>query len=212
MFIYSGALQAMPGKGAEAGALVAQVRDTMSAATGNQCVAWAVAAGGPVGSFAVSARVDGTAALIDFQQKAGASSDYVEAAGKLGALLAGPAETALVEVVGVAGEPGPPKPLTMVTVATIGANSPGGLSAAMGWSTQVLERASSVTGTSALLVTSSAGVMFQVGWIFGADDGDQMDEMNTKLAGDAEYMALLDAAGGLFLEGSAQRNLLMMMA
>jgi hypothetical protein len=211
MFIYSGILQAMPGKGAEVGARVAEVRDALSEASGNQCFAWALAAGAPVGSFALSARLDGTAALLDLLQKANASSDYAEAAGKLGSLLAAPVETTFVEVIGTAGEPSAPKPLTMVTAATIGANSGGGVSPAIGWSAEVLAHASSVTGVPGVLVSSSAGAMFQVGWIFGADDGDQVDEMNAKLAGDADYVAMLDAAGGHFIEGSAQRNLMMMM-
>ena len=98
-----------------------------------------VAAGAPIGSSVISARLDGPAAFLDFHQKAAASPDYLEAGKKMGPLLAAPTETNLVQVIATAGEPGPPKPLTMVTSVTIANNTTGGLSAARAWSNRVLE-------------------------------------------------------------------------
>jgi hypothetical protein len=142
---------------------------------------------------------------MGLQQGMAASSEYQQLVTKFAGLFAAPAETALVDVIGMTGEPSEPKQLVAVTTASIANSASGGIGAAVAWSTQVLERAGAVTGASGMLGITAAGPMFQVYWIFGADDGDSMDELNAKVADDAEYGALLDSAGGLFVEGSAQR-------
>ena len=205
MQIYSAQIQAAAGKGGETGALVAQTRDALAAATGQPFYGWSVAAGAPVGSFVISTRVDGTAQLLDVQQKMAESSEFQQLGPKYSGLAAAPAETQLVDIIGTTGEMVEPKPVVVVTNSGIGSSAPGGLNAALAWSNSVLERAGAVTGASGFLGLSAAGPLYQVTWIFGADTGAQMDEMNAALGGDAEFAAMLDGGGGLFIPGSAQR-------
>ncbi len=209
MFIYSAQLQARPGRGAEVAGALPAVAAEISAAGGVPASAWAVVNGAPIGSFAVSGRVENTTELLAMQQGLGASAKYQKASAKLGDSLDGPAVTNYLEVVMTSGDVGDPKQLTSVTRATMQAES---LSAAMAWSAQIAEYITKTTGMTGLLATSAAGRMFEVAWIFGADSAADLDESNAKLGADQAYASMLEQAGNLFMPGSAERLLLARMS
>jgi hypothetical protein len=202
MHIFGAQIQAKPGRAAAAGTKVAEIRDVVSSATGQAGFAWAAVAGAPVGSFLLSTRLEGTAGLIELQMKLAESADYQKLAVDAGDLWAVPAETSFLQVVAAAGEPGEPQPVTTVTRSTISA---GHLADALAWSNEVLEHVNKVTGLSGLLATSSAGSFFDVSWIFGAESGAAADEANNALMADPNYIGLIDKAGGLFVDGTAER-------
>jgi hypothetical protein len=208
MYVYSATLQANPGRGGELASLVPQLRDAVSAASGNPANAWAMSSGQPIGTFGVSMRVEGNEQLLDLQQKMGASEDYQALASQFLGLLAGPAETNLVQIVGAAGDQGEPAPIVTVTQSTI---VNGHLGDAMGWGMEVLEYVNNVTGMSGLFVNSAAGNFFDVSWIFSAQSGAELDSANQSIQADPGYIALIDKAGGFFVQGSAQRSTLVQM-
>ncbi len=209
MYIFSAQLQAKPGLGGEVAAQLPGVAAEISAAGGVPASAWAVATGGPIGSFAMSGRVENTAELLSMQQGLGASSKYQKAAAKLGGSLAGPAITNLVEIVMTSGEIAEPQPLVTVTRATI---HTGGLSAAMAWSVQIMEYVTKTTGSNGYLGTTAAGPMFQVFWMNGSADAGELDENAAKLGADPTYASMLEQSGDLFIPGSAERILLARMS
>lgn len=202
MHIFGAQIQAKPGQGAAAGAKVAQIRDVVTSATGQAGYAWAGVAGVPIGSFLLSTRLEGIADLIELQMKLADSADYQNLAAEAGDLWAAPIETNFLQVVATAGELGEPQSVTTITRSTISA---GHLADALAWSNEVLEHVNKVTGLSGLLATSSAGSFFDVNWIFGSESGTAADEANNTLMADPSYIGLIDKAGGLFVDGTAER-------
>jgi hypothetical protein len=207
MYIYGAQIQAAPGKAGAAAAKVTEIRDVIKAETGQVGWAWGVVAGAPVGSYLLSTRLEGSAALVDLQMKLAQSEAYQSLAAEVGDLWAGPVETNFSRVVATAGEVGEaPSPFISVTQATVAG---GNLSAAMAWSGKVLEHVSKVTGMGGLLVASAAGNPFDIGWIFGSESGAAGDAAADAIQADADYLALIDEGSGLFVDGSAQRVSLM---
>ena len=151
------------------------------------------------------ARLDGIGDLIDTQMKLAASADYQAVAKKFGELSAGPSETTLSQVVATAGDVGDPKPVTVVTSATMAA---GHASEALAWCGEMLEYSVGLTGDGAMLATSAAGSFFDIAFLAGYASGADADAANAALTGDAGYMERLDAAGELFVNGTANRVVL----
>jgi len=206
MYIYGAQMQARPGKGAAAAAKVAEIRDVVKAETGQIGWAWVAVAGTPVGGYLLSTRVEGMAALIELQMKLAQSEAYKSAAAGGADLWTGPAETNLGQVVATTGEIGDPKPVLSVTRATIAG---GHMAEALAHAGKVLEHVTKVTGLSGMLATYVAGNPFEVTWIFGVESGAAADEATRALQADADYVALMDQGGGLYVDGTLQRAMLM---
>jgi hypothetical protein len=90
-------------------------------------------------------------------------------------------------------------------------SSSGGTSAGVAKSAAILEKVTEVTGLAGSLGLTAAGPMSQVYWIFGAADAAAADAANAALAADADYVAMVDAAGPHFVDGSGERMMLVMM-
>lgn len=208
MHIYSATLQAKPGRGGELGALVPQLRDAVTKTVGSPAYAWAMSAGAPIGCFGISTRVEGNQQLMEFQQKLAASDDYQSVAIQGADLLDGPAQTSLSQIIGSVGEQGDPAPVITITQATV---MNGHVADAVGWGMEVLEHVHKVTGQSGLMTNLSAGSFFDIMWIVGAPSAAELDTANDKIQNDAEYIAMLDKAGGFFVPGSATRVTIMRM-
>ena len=210
MLIYGVEFTAKPGKGGALATEVASLRNVITGATGQDWSAWAIFAGRPYGSFLLSTRFDGLAALVAGQLAAGASPDFqAVTGGSYGDVASGPATTTTSEVVAMTGEPSAPKQFIAVTQAQING---GRLADAIAWSAGVIEHVKTVAGVDSMLVTSVAGPMFQVGFIAGTDTAAEMDDANAALAADAAYLQMMDDAGDLFVTGSSDRILAMQMA
>ncbi|MGI9612416.1 MAG: hypothetical protein ACR2QO_05880 [Acidimicrobiales bacterium] len=205
MYLYGAQIQAKPGRGGEAGAKVAELRDVITAAIDQPGYAWAVAAGAPVGGFMLSTRLEGMADLIDIQMKMATDDDYQKLSAGVADLWAAPVETQLAQVVATAGEPGEPKPVLSVTRATIAG---GHMADAMAWANQVLEHVAGVTGLSGMLAMGAAGDFLGMTWLFGSDSGAASDAANEALMADADYIGLVDRGGGYIVDGSAERVIL----
>lgn len=208
MYIFGTQLQAKPGRGGAAAAKLTELRDVVSEAAGQPIRAWTVAAGAPIGSFGMSTRVEGAAGLIDLQTSLVANADYARLAAEAGELWAGPVETNLNQIVATSGDQSDPLPVITVTRATIAGGNVGD---AMAWSNEVLQYVTGVTGLGGMLTTSAAGNFFEVSWIFGAESGAASDAANDSLLADPGYVGLIDRAGGLFMDGSTQRVMLVQM-
>lgn len=118
-------------------------------------------------------------------------------------LLSGPAEISVNRIVASTAT-GEPKQFVTVTTATMA----GQMSSAMTWSNGVLEAVTKATGLGGVLTLPASGNIFQLGWIFGSDSPDEMDERAEKLATNEEYIYLIDQADGLIVPGSVTRWLL----
>ena len=209
MLIFGAEITASPGKGGALAGQVTALRDAAAAATGQDWWAWAVMAGRPYGTFLVSSRFDGMAALAAGQQAAAGHPDFqAVTGGEYADLVTGPAVTTTSNVVAVTGEPGPPKAFIVVTQVQM---QGGRLADGLGWCGRVIEHIKTVTGIDTMLVTTAAGTMFQTGFIAGVDTAAELDAANDALAADATYLGMLDEAGGLFVTGSSERIIAMQM-
>lgn len=208
MLIYSSVLDAKPGK---SGALVSQVaalRDVCADASGQQWTAWMAVSGRPFGSFMLATRYDSHAQMIEAGQQIGASAGFQKLSGELAQLLDHPAETGLSEVVGMTGPPSDPKPFVIVTRAVLAG---GHLVDGLAWSNKVLGHVTDVTGVGGILTISAAGQMQLVTWLAGVDTAEEIDTMSGKVAADADYLSMVDEAGGFFVPGSAERAVIAML-
>ncbi len=206
MLITASELTASPGKSGHLRPLVAQMRDALGAASNREWHAWAAVTGRPYGTFMLSTRFDDYTDMIGAQMQVAASTEWAALAAAADGVLAHPAPTTLTEVIAVTGEPSAPKQFTLITRAVIDRSA---MMDAIGWSTQVAEHLTKVTGIGATVCTSAAGRMFEVVWIAGVDTPQELDKMHA-INTDAGYLELLATAGtgGLFEQGASERMLL----
>lgn len=210
MYIQSAELTATPGRSADLGPMVTNIRDFLSAEMGRDWWSWAVLAGRPFGTHLLSSRVDSFAEMVEGQMKLAGSADWAELSGSASGVLAHPADTYLGEVIAVTGEPAPPKQFTTVTRATMAS---GDLAGAIAWSTKVAEHGTKVTGNSSTVALSAAGKYFEVYWFSGSDTAEGVDSANQAINADADYAGLISEAGaaGMFVDGSIERMMLVRM-
>ena len=82
----------------------------------------------------------------------------------------------------------------------------GQLAAAMAWGVEIADRYKQVTGAEVAFMSDAYGLFGQVTWASFHESAEAADAANAALAADADEVAALDGAGGLFLAGSASRS------
>jgi hypothetical protein len=206
MLVSASELTASPGKSGNLRPLVAEMRDVLTEASGRNWFAWAAVTGRPYGSFVLSTRFDDYADMLTSQMKVAMSTEWAALAAKAEGVLAHPAPTILSEVIAATGEASAPKQFVLVTRAVIDRSA---MMDAIGWSTQVAEHVTKVTGVGITVATSAAGQMFGVSWLGGVDTPEEVDKMNS-IGSDPGYLEMLASAGTnkLFEQGSSERMLL----
>jgi hypothetical protein len=208
MLIYATAFEAKPGKAGVLAPHVATLRDVCAKATGQAWHAWGAVSGRPFGSFALTTRHDGMAAMVDAGQQVMASPAFHELSAGFSDALERPAETMLSEVIGMTGAPSDPKQFSVVTRAVATAR----VSGALAWANKVMGHVTEVTGVDAILTVGSAGNIYQVTWVSSVDTASEIDAMSGKIAADPGYLTMLDEAADLFIPGSAERFVLSQLA
>jgi hypothetical protein len=202
VFIYSAVLTARVGQQQPAMAQIVEAREIIEGATGRPTSAWAAVTGQPVGSFAISIRADSVADVIDGQSKLGASAEYAGLAESSGEIWAAPATTAFQRVIGSSGDTQDGAVISMTTT-TIESS----FSDAIAFGHEVMEYVAGATGASGLLMLSEAPNIGELTWVFANPSAEAAAEADTKLQGDADYLALYDRAGDLFVPGGARRSM-----
>ena len=200
MFIYSAVLTAKPGKQQQASAQVIDSRKIIEGATGRDTAAWMAVTGQPVGTFAISVRVDSVADLIDGHQKLGASVEYAGLADTSSEVWSAPAETAFNRVIGASGDTSTGAVISMTTARVAGSYSD-----AIAFGHEVMEHVTDTAGTPGMLLLSEAPEIGSLTWVFANESADAAVEADQKLQEDKAYLALYDRAGSLFLPGQATR-------
>ena len=202
MFIYSAALTAKPGKQQRASAQIIESRAVIEGATGRETSAWMAVTGQPVGTFAISVRVDSVADLIDGQQKLGASVEYAGLADTSSEVWSAPAETYFNRVIGASGDTSTAAVISMTT-----ARISGSYSDAVAFGHEVMEYITDAVGSPGLLLLSEAPDLGSITWVFGNDSADSAVEADQKLQDDTTYLGMYDRAQSLFLPGHARRSM-----
>ncbi len=202
MFIYSAVLTAKPGQGQPASAQIMQAREILEGVTGRPTNAWMAVTGQPVGTFAISVRVDTVADLIDGQAKIGASSEYAELGRTSGEIWMAPAATSYQRVIGASSGDQAGSVISMTT-ATIS----GSFSDAISFGTEVMEHICSTTSNEGMLMLSEAPTIGQLTWVFSSESAEASSESDAQLQDDATYLAMYDRAADLFVPGGTQRSM-----
>ena len=76
----------------------------------------------------------------------------------------------------------------------------------MAWGVEIADRYTAVTGTGSAFLADDYGPFGQLTWIAVHADAAAADRADEAVAGDADYLAAIDAGGGLFQPGSATRR------
>lgn len=206
MYLFGARVQARRGMGQEAVEYMTDVRDMVSSISGVPFWAWAGAAGVPIGTFYLSARVDSFEQYMSLNQAVMGNADY-NAKLKTGAdIVEGPAETFMSRVIGVAGDlPSEPAPLVMVSAATA---APGRQMDAVRWGVDLLDYNSELTGLAGMFTMNAVGPYSDVSWIAGHDDAAAIDQMLAKVLPDAGYQERMSQIGDMFVAGSGRQVLM----
>ncbi|MDH4148142.1 MAG: hypothetical protein OEY23_23540 [Acidimicrobiia bacterium] len=198
MHIFAVQTQSKPGRALEGAALAKSIAELGTKETGIETLAWRAVAGLPMGTCALTGRSEDLDELNDATTKLMTIPEFAKLQKASADVLAEPAITALNQVV-AAGEGYVLKKFTEVTRATIAV---GQFSAAMAWSTDMLQHYQSVTGIPAMLTLSSAGAFGEVRFTFSTDTLGEIAAANEKAAEDPGYVSRLDQTGGLFNPGA----------
>lgn len=160
--------------------------------------------GAPLGSVMWTLRAESEAELADRSAKLIADPGYQEMIAKGIGLFAGPPTDSVSTVVSSTLTP-TPKRIYAVTRAVM-AN--GKLRQAMEFGVRVQGYLTTASGLSTAFLSSRYGEYGGVGWLLGADTMAEIDAANALEASDEKFQALLDEAGGLFVEGSGHNSLI----
>jgi hypothetical protein len=209
MYLFAARLRARRGMGAEAADYMTRSRELLSSLSDTPFWAWSVASGDDVGTFMLSARVDSIEHYMMVWAAITRAAGFHEMTKSSIELFDGPSDTAFSEVMAVAGNVGDsPAPLVMVTTATI---APGQQAAAIPWGVNVLNHVVTKAGGSGMFTTSPMGAISDVSWIQGFGNPGDLDNLNTMLKDDPQYLEMLGQSGDLFVAGSGHRMVLVQM-
>jgi hypothetical protein len=177
----------------------------VSKASGVEVTPWTTVYGAPLGIVSFSCRVDSLAAMGAVNAKLTADKGYADLLAKGAGKLVGPIEDVMSQFVTMSGEPN----LGGKYDGIISAQVAGGkIGEAMGWSVDILNHVTKVTGIGGLLVRGLFGPWATLAWIGLYESLDQLDEAEAAQASDGAYVKKLDKGGNLFVDGSAQQRLL----
>lgn len=159
--------------------------------------------GQPIGTMLWSIRAESQAELADLTAKLTADPGYIDAAQRGAALFTGNHVTALAKVVSTT--MAAPKPIVVVTQAVI-AN--GKLSKAMEFGVAAQALVAKITGQPTTFASDTYGAYGGVRWLIGCDTMEQVDHVEHVMSTDASFIALVESAGDLFVQGSTQTGLI----
>jgi hypothetical protein len=165
---------------------------------------WQGQFGYPLGTVAWTALVESRVQLAEETAKLAADQGYLDLVTQ-GQAFAGtiPFEDALRTMVHTTTEPGDPPPLGAWAEVTTASPAAGQLGAALAWGVEMADRYTAITGTGSAFLTDDYGPFGQMTWIAVHEDAAAADRAGEAVLGDADYLAALDAGGGLFQPGSA---------
>jgi hypothetical protein len=200
VFIFSAVAVARPGHARAAREHFSVSREIVERETGHKAAAWIGVTGMPLGTMAMSVRLENLSELIDANGKLGVSQSYNDHSEAGAALWASPAETAYQRVVDASSD-APPGDLISMTTATIA----GSFKDAIGFGSEVLHHVTKVAGMPGMLMLSEGPQVGELTWVFSNESAAAADEADTKLQADADYLALYDRAASLFVPGHTRR-------
>jgi hypothetical protein len=161
---------------------------------------WSYAFGQPIGTIAWSAAVETEAALA--AEMAGLAGDdgYWDMVEQAADFVATPGVDRLRQL--VHGQPAGPPPLGAVANLTTATAMVDRMVDAVGWSVEIAQHITDVTGAPIAVFTSAFGQMGEIAWIGVQPDIASAEAVGQKLAADPGYLGRMPATKDLFIQGS----------
>ena len=167
---------------------------------------WQGQFGYPLGTVAWTALLESRAQLADETAKLAGDKGYLDLLTQGQAFVGTvPFEDAFRTMVHATTEPGDPPPPGAWAEVTTASPAAGQLGAALAWGVEMADRYTAITGTGSAFFTDDYGPFGQMTWIAVHQDAAAADRAAEGVAGDADYLAALDAGGDLFQPGSASQ-------
>ncbi len=206
MYLFSRVLT-LAGPPAESVAYAVDMRQYVADTTGRDIALWSAAFGAPVGTVAYAMRVADLPDLQSLTTSLLADAEYHKRLAAGQAFVGAPAVDNLARpMLGELGDGSPPVgSVATLTTATMAA---GKYADAVGWSLDIAQHVSKVSGIPTMFLTSEFGTFGNVSWIAVAPDMAAAQAGFDAVNGDADYLAKLGNAGDLFLPGSGNRGLM----
>jgi hypothetical protein len=192
-------------------AWAAEMSAYVSKKSGRPLALWSVGFGEPVGTVVWTVSVDSHADLQAAFSGLRDDDGYFALIEKGAAFVTSPMVDMLREVVHGEPTPGGRSVGSVVSVTTATMSADKGADA-VGWSVELANYVTSVTGDPMMFLLDSYGTFGQVTWIGASADMAALDAAFAKMQTDSGYLKRLAAAGGLFIPGSGHRSLATRMA
>jgi hypothetical protein len=168
---------------------------------------WQGLFGRPIGSYAWSTVIDSLTSLEAAFDALGSDTAFAALLGKAQPWLREPAEDALLRVVHAAGGEYVRPHVGAYAEVTTAVPAEGRLAESGAWGVEISDVHADLTHSSVLFCTSEYATFGELRWMAMYDSAAAVDAAAEAIAKDEGYMARLDAAGGLFVEGLARRGL-----
>ena len=204
MYIFSRTATIKPEHLEEGMGFAVDIAARVTSVTGKPLAVYNMAFGAPLGTVMWSTRYESQAEAADIGAKLAVDPGYMDAVrAHIGLFSAAPVD-ALVNVVSSTLE-AQPRTIYAITQATI-AN--GKLAAAMAFGVKAQEFVAKATGLPTAFTSSVYGAFGGVGWLTGGSSMADMDTLQTMESTNEKFLALLEEAGDLFVEGSGSNALI----
>lgn len=201
MHLFTRTATCKPDRGLDAVAWSVDVAAQVRSITGVEVRTWSVLYGAPLNTITWSCRTESHAEMGAMGEKLQADPGYAARGPEAAELFDGAPTDALIQVLGMVGDGGHDGRYASV----VSAQCAGGqIAAAVQWGADIFEHVGSVTGRDGLFGRGVYGPWATLGWISLAGSLDEVDAAGEAVGADAGYLAKIDAAGDLFVPGSAQ--------
>jgi hypothetical protein len=161
---------------------------------------WSYDFGQPLGTVAWSAIIESQAAFAAATAGLLADDGYFDLIDQAADITPTPGVDRLRQL--VHGEPTGPAPMGAVATLTTATAMVDRLVAAVGWSVEIAQHITEVTGAPIAVLTSSFGQMGEIAWIGVQPDLVSAAAVGEKLAADPGYVSRMPATKDLFIQGS----------
>jgi hypothetical protein len=172
----------------------------VKAHTGLELGLWSVTFGQPLGTVSWSAIVESQAALSEATAGLAGDDGYLDLVEQAADLVAGPGMDLLRQV--VHGQPAGPPPIGAIASITTATAMVDRMADAVGWSIEMAQHITEVTGAPIAVLTSPFGQMGSIAWLGVQPDLASSAAVGEKLSADPGYLGRLPDTKDLFIQGS----------
>ena len=203
MYLFSRSTIAALGRQFDAVPAALEVASLVKRITGTDINVFTVRFGAPMGTIMWSARSESLAELQAMTEKMMADQEYLEKLQSMNGLFMAPAEDRYARIV-----TGPDQATSKYYGVTRAAMANGKFADAMTLGVEAAEYIASSRNCPSAFMKAAYGGFGDVTWVTGFDSMEEVDAFDDWQMTDQGYHAIVDRAGGLFVENSASTSLI----